>query len=47
MCCVGSIATVKNKLSSIYGVKSIKSDFGKKQADIETSYEISIYKLQS
>ncbi len=47
MSCGGCAATVKNKLSSAPGVTSVKVDLAKKEAEIESSYEISIDTLQS
>ncbi|MCY7362539.1 MAG: heavy-metal-associated domain-containing protein, partial [Ignavibacteria bacterium] len=40
MSCGGCDDTVKNKLSSVSGVKSVKVAFGKKQAEIESTYVI-------
>ncbi|MDZ4712849.1 MAG: heavy metal-associated domain-containing protein [bacterium] len=46
MSCSGCVATVKNKLSSVFGVTSVKVDLGKKQAEITSSQEITIDILQ-
>ena len=40
MSCVGCVSTVKNKLSAVPGVPSVKIDLAKKQAEITSSQVI-------
>ena len=40
MSCVGCVSTVKNKLSAVPGVTSVKIDLAKKQAEITSSQVI-------
>jgi copper chaperone CopZ len=40
MSCGGCVSTVKQKLSSVPGVTSVKVDLGKKEAEITSSQEI-------
>ena len=46
MSCGGCASTVKNKLSAIPGVTSVKIDLGKKQAEVISSEGISKDTLQ-
>ena len=47
MSCGGCVSTVKQKLSSVPGVTSVKVDLGKKEADITSSQEIKTDILRS
>ena len=47
MSCGGCATVIKNKLSSVSGVKSVNVDFGKKPAEIESTYVIGIESLKS
>jgi len=40
MSCCGCVSTVKNKLSAVPGVTSVKIDLAKKQAEITSSQAI-------
>jgi copper chaperone CopZ len=40
MSCGGCVSTVKQKLSSVPGVTSVKVDLGKKEAEITSTQEI-------
>ena len=46
MSCGGCATTVKNKLSTAAGVRSVKVDLGKKQAEITSSQAIKTETLQ-
>ena len=47
MSCGGCVSTVKQKLSSVPGVTSVKVDFVKKEAEITSSHEIETNTLRS
>ena len=47
MTCGGCASTVKNKLSTVSGVTSVKIDLAKKEAEITSSQEIDTKALQS
>lgn len=46
MSCGGCVSIVKNKLSAVPGVISIKVDLAKKEAEITSSQELKSDKLQ-